>query len=35
MLTSEHIDGSEAHPIHLKLRNGELNFEAQAYLGTR
>ncbi len=29
---SEQIDGSETHPIHLKMRNGELNFEGQAYL---
>ena len=29
---SEQIDGSETRAIHLKMRNGELNFEGQAYL---
>ncbi|MEO8998142.1 MAG: DUF1993 domain-containing protein [Rhodanobacter sp.] len=28
----EQIDGSEALSIHLKMRNGEMNFEGQAYL---
>lgn len=28
----EQIDGSETRAIHLKMRNGELNFEGQAYL---
>ena len=31
---SEPIVGSETHPIHLKMRNGELNFKGQAYLCT-
>jgi hypothetical protein len=30
--TPEQIDGSETRAIHLKMRNGELNFEGQAYL---
>lgn len=30
--TPEQIDGSESRAIHLKMRNGELNFEGQAYL---
>ena len=29
---SEQIDGSEARAIHLKMRNGELNFDGQNYL---
>jgi len=28
----EQIDGSETRPIHLKMRNGEMHFEGQAYL---
>ncbi len=28
----EQIDGSETRAIHLKMRNGEMNFEGQAYL---
>jgi hypothetical protein len=28
----EQIDGSESRAIQLKMRNGELNFEGQAYL---
>ena len=28
----EQIDGSESRAIHLKMRNGEMNFEGQAYL---
>ncbi len=28
----EQIDGSEARAIHLKMRNGDLDFEGQAYL---
>lgn len=28
----EQIDGSEARAIQLKMRNGEMNFEGQAYL---
>ena len=28
----DQIDGSETRAIHLKMRNGELNFEGQAYL---
>jgi hypothetical protein len=30
--TAEQIDGSETRPIHLKMRNGEMHFEGQAYL---
>lgn len=30
--TPEQIDGSESRAIHLKMRNGELDFEGQAYL---
>jgi hypothetical protein len=30
--TAEQIDGSETRAIHLKMRNGELDFEGQAYL---
>ena len=30
--TAEQIDGSESRPIHLKMRNGEMHFEGQAYL---
>ena len=30
--TPEQIDGSESRAIQLKMRNGELNFEGQAYL---
>jgi uncharacterized protein len=30
--TPEQIDGSEARPIHLKMRNGELDFTGQSYL---
>lgn len=28
----EQIDGSETRAIHLKMRNGEMHFEGQAYL---
>lgn len=28
----EQIDGSETRAIHLKMRNGEMNFEGEAYL---
>ncbi|KZC38574.1 MULTISPECIES: DUF1993 domain-containing protein [Rhodanobacter] len=28
----EQIDGSETRTIHLKMRDGEMNFEGQAYL---
>lgn len=28
----EQIDGSEARAIHLKMRNGEMNFDGQSYL---
>lgn len=28
----EQIDGSEGRAIHLKMRNGEMNFEGQTYL---
>jgi hypothetical protein len=30
--TAEQIDGSEARAIHLKMRNGEMNFDGQTYL---
>ncbi|MGP1665989.1 MAG: DUF1993 domain-containing protein [Rhodanobacter sp.] len=30
--TAEQIDASETRPIHLKMRNGELNFDGQTYL---
>jgi hypothetical protein len=30
--TPAQFDGSETRAIHLKMRNGELNFEGQAYL---
>ncbi|EIM04061.1 MULTISPECIES: DUF1993 domain-containing protein [Rhodanobacter] len=30
--TPEQIDGSETRAIHLKMRNGEMHFEGQAYL---
>ncbi|MGA8278099.1 MAG: DUF1993 domain-containing protein [Rhodanobacteraceae bacterium] len=30
--TAEQIDGSEARKIHLKMRNGELDFTGQDYL---
>lgn len=30
----EQIDGSEARAIHLKMRNGELDFDGQSYLLT-
>jgi len=30
--TPEQIDGSETRAIHMKMRNGEMNFEGQAYL---
>ena len=28
----EQIDGSDARPIHLKMRHGDMHFEGQAYL---
>lgn len=28
----EQIDGSEARPIHLKMRSGDMHFEGQTYL---
>jgi hypothetical protein len=31
---AEQIDGSEARPIQLKMRTGELNFDGQTYLLT-
>ncbi|MEI7036715.1 DUF1993 domain-containing protein [Fulvimonas yonginensis] len=31
---AEQIDGSEQRPIHLKMRNGELDFDGQGYLFT-
>ena len=31
---ADQIDGSEALPIQLKMRNGELNFDGQTYLLT-
>ncbi|MGN6329319.1 MAG: DUF1993 domain-containing protein [Rhodanobacter sp.] len=30
--TAEQIDGSETRAIHLKMRNGELDFDGQTYL---
>ena len=30
--TPEQIDGSETRAIHLKMRNGEMNFDGQTYL---
>lgn len=30
--TPEQIDGSETRTIHMKMRNGEMSFEGQAYL---
>ncbi|EIL90609.1 MULTISPECIES: DUF1993 domain-containing protein [Rhodanobacter] len=30
--TAEQIDGSETRAIHLKMRNGEMNFDGQTYL---
>ena len=30
--TAEQIDGSESRAIHLKMRNGEMNFDGQTYL---
>ena len=30
--TPEQLDGSETRAIHLKMRNGELNFDGQTYL---